>query len=113
MSVELTPSGTRGATMPRISKRLMKVLMPIANLFLRFRGMRLLSLTTVGARSGQEHAVDLSYFSDGDDAWAQAPAAAVRDTAGRLHPLETDPNRLHRIAAADDQVFHEIYRLII
>jgi hypothetical protein len=37
----------------------------------------------------------------------------VRDTAGRFHPLETDPNRLHRIAAADDQVFHEIYRLII
>src|SRR2546425_7331470 len=69
MSVELTPSGTRGATMPRISKPLMKVLMPIANLFLRFRGMRLLSLTTVGARSGQEHAVDLSYFPDGDDAW--------------------------------------------
>jgi deazaflavin-dependent oxidoreductase (nitroreductase family) len=69
MSVELTPSGTRGASMPRIPKLLMRVLLPIGNLFLRSRGMRLLRLTTVGARSGQEHTVYLSYFPDGEDAW--------------------------------------------
>ena len=69
MSVELTPGGTRGATMPRIPKPLMRVLLPIGNLFLRSRGMRLLSVTTVGARSGKEHTVHLGYFPDGDDAW--------------------------------------------
>jgi deazaflavin-dependent oxidoreductase (nitroreductase family) len=69
MPVELTPGGTRGVTMPKIPKPLMKVLLPIGNLFLRSRGMRLLSLTTVGARSGKEHTVYLSYFPDGEDAW--------------------------------------------
>ena len=37
--------------------------------------------------------------------------ATVIDLKGRAHPLETDPNVLHRIASADDGVFHEIYRL--
>ena len=69
MPIELTPSGTRGVTMPRIPKPVMKIVMPIANLFLRARGMRLLNLTTVGARSGKEHTVDLGYFPDGDAAW--------------------------------------------
>ena len=38
---------------------------------------------------------------------------SVRDVHGKLHPLETNPNRLHRIAAQGEDVFHEIYRLII
>ena len=37
---------------------------------------------------------------------------AVIDVKGKAHPLETDPNELHRIAAQGDEVFHEIYRLI-
>jgi len=69
MSVELTPGGTRGATMPKIPKPLQKILMPIANLFLRSKGMRLLYLTTVGAKSGREHAVYLTYFPDGEETW--------------------------------------------
>ena len=69
MPVELTPSGTRGTTMPRVPKPLMTVLQPLGNLFLRSRGMRLLELTTIGAKSGREHTDYLSYFPDGDDAW--------------------------------------------
>ena len=38
---------------------------------------------------------------------------AVIDTKGKAHPLETDPNELHRIAAQGDEVFHEIYRLVL
>ena len=38
---------------------------------------------------------------------------SVRDVHGKLHPLETNPNRLHRMAAQGDEIFHEIYRLII
>ena len=38
---------------------------------------------------------------------------SVIDAEGKSHLLETDPNRLHRIAAQGEAVFHEIYRLII
>ncbi|TAK21752.1 MAG: nitroreductase family deazaflavin-dependent oxidoreductase [Chloroflexota bacterium] len=69
MPVELTPSGTRGVTMPRIPRPLLAILLPIANVFLRARGMKLLSLTTTGAKSGNEHSVPLGYFPDGDSAW--------------------------------------------
>ena len=36
----------------------------------------------------------------------------VKDTQGRLHPLETDPNAIHRLAAAGGPAFHEIYRIV-
>jgi len=64
MPVELTPNGTRGVTMPRIPKLVQKIALPIANLFLKSRGMKILTLTTVGAKSGKEHAVPLAYFPD-------------------------------------------------
>lgn len=38
---------------------------------------------------------------------------SVIDTKGKPHPLETNPNTLHRLAAAGSEVFHEVYRLII
>ena len=38
---------------------------------------------------------------------------SVVDAKGNAHPLETAPNVLHRLAAQNDQVFHEIYRLVI
>ncbi len=38
---------------------------------------------------------------------------AVIDAKGNTHPLETDPNELHRIAAQGEEVFHEIYRLVL
>ena len=37
---------------------------------------------------------------------------SVIDTAGKSHPLETDPNTLYRLAAAGSELFHNIYRLI-
>lgn len=37
---------------------------------------------------------------------------AVTDAQERAHPLETDPNILHRIAAQGDEVFHNVYRLV-
>lgn len=36
---------------------------------------------------------------------------AVTDARGQRHPLETDPNSIHRLAAAGGPAFHEIYRL--
>ena len=68
MPVELTPAGTRGAAVPRPPKWLMGVAQPLIDLVLG-RRMRLLKLTTVGARSGTEHRVTLSCFPAGPNAW--------------------------------------------
>jgi len=38
---------------------------------------------------------------------------SVIDARGKSHPLETDPNVLLRLASAGNEVFHEIYRLIL
>lgn len=38
---------------------------------------------------------------------------SVTDAKGRLHPFETDPNTLYRLAAAGSEVFHDVYRLIV
>lgn len=38
---------------------------------------------------------------------------AVIDAKGKAHPLETNPNILHRLASAGEAVFHEIYRLVL
>jgi hypothetical protein len=37
---------------------------------------------------------------------------SVTDSRGRPHPLETNPNTLHRLASAGSEVFHEVYRLV-
>jgi hypothetical protein len=38
---------------------------------------------------------------------------AVIDAKGQAHPFETDPNTLHRLAAAESELFTDIYRLIL
>lgn len=38
---------------------------------------------------------------------------SVKDIRGKRHKLETDPNELHRLAAADDPAFHEVYRVVV
>jgi hypothetical protein len=38
---------------------------------------------------------------------------SVIDAKGKAHPLETDPNGLYRLAHAEGEVFHEVYRLIL
>lgn len=37
---------------------------------------------------------------------------SVTDAHGKSHPLETDPNILHRLASAGSEVFHDVYRLV-
>jgi deazaflavin-dependent oxidoreductase (nitroreductase family) len=70
MTVEITPDGTRGRAFPR-NPLVMAViaLNRVAYRALGVRADRMLLLTTVGSRSGQERTVPLAYFPDGDDAW--------------------------------------------
>lgn len=62
-----------------------------------------------------EHLTAVRSFLGSNDIEFLRPFAgrSVTDANGNSHPLETDPNRLHRIAAQGEGVFHEIYRLII
>ena len=74
---------------------------------LRLRGFDQASL------NGQ-HLAAVGHFLKSNDREFLLPfeGRAVIDAKGKSHPLETDPNELHRIAAEGDDVFHEIYRLI-
>ena len=54
-------------------------------------------------------------FLETNDIDVLAPFAgrSVIDARGVSHPLETRPNTLRRLAHAGDELFHEIYRLIL
>jgi deazaflavin-dependent oxidoreductase (nitroreductase family) len=94
MPVELTPSGTRGGKMPRIPKIVQRLVLPIANLFLKSRGMRILQLTTVGARSGNEHSVYLTYFPDGNGFLVVGSAGGAAKHPAWLYNLAKNPDRI-------------------
>lgn len=66
MAVELTPKGTHGVNLPKMPRPVWKVLQGILSLMVRLRGGRLLSLITVGAKSGRTHTVPLGWFPAGD-----------------------------------------------
>ena len=38
---------------------------------------------------------------------------SVTDVSGRMHPFETRPNALYRLASAHDQSFEQIYRIVV
>jgi deazaflavin-dependent oxidoreductase (nitroreductase family) len=80
MPVELTPRGTYGARtpkgMPAPVMKLMRVGMSLVSTFMRMRGLNVITLTTVGARSGQQRTTDLLAVPDGPDAWIIAASFA-------------------------------------
>ena len=61
-----------------------------------------------------EHLAAVRAFLGSNDIEFLLPFAgrSVIDSKGKSHPLETDPNRLHRIAAQGSEIFHEVYRLV-
>lgn len=79
MTFKTTPNGTYGAGFPvppRWMRPLMKPLMALGAMMMARRGMRLLVLTTTGARSGREHEVHLGWFPDGQGGWLIVASAA-------------------------------------
>ena len=69
MAVELTPNGTYGTQMPKIPRPFSGVFWKLFSFAVRLRGLNLLDLTTVGARTGREHTVPLSWFPDHREGW--------------------------------------------
>ena len=67
------------------------------------------------ASLAMSHRAAVRAFLDTNDVSHLKPfeGQSVTDTAGRVHPLETRPNVLHRLAAAGSEGFEQIYRLVI
>jgi len=101
MSVTLTPSGTRGGTMPRMPGPLMQFFNDLIFFVMRgrpFSGLRLLRLTSVGARSGQPRRSTLGYFGESDRSWVIIGSAA----GAAKHPAW-----IYNVAKHPDQVWVE------
>jgi deazaflavin-dependent oxidoreductase (nitroreductase family) len=98
MSVHIPPRGTRGVGMPPVPPALTRVLNALMFRIFRnrtFRGGRLLSLTTVGARSGQSRQATVAYFPDGPDAWLiVASAGGAATHPAWLFNLARNPDRV-------------------
>jgi deazaflavin-dependent oxidoreductase (nitroreductase family) len=69
MSVELTPNGTHGAQIPRIAMSMMNVMSRLFSGLIRMRGGRILTLTTIGSKTGRSRDVDLGWFPDDNKNW--------------------------------------------
>ncbi len=65
--MELTPKGTRGGGMPDLPRPLMRIARFFMVWFGRRAGERTVILTTVGAKTGRQHAVPVARFPDRDD----------------------------------------------
>ena len=100
MSATLTPSGTRGGTMPHIPGFLNDAIFFIFR-GRPFSGLRLLRLTTIGARSGQPRRSTLGYFAESDRAWVIIGSAG----GAAKHPAW-----VYNLAKHPDQVWVELDR---
>lgn len=102
MPFEKPRAGTRGArTLPHLVNRLLTPMMVRIHRRSgdRFRGIDLLYLTTVGARSGQHRTNPVSRFDDGQGGWL-----IVGSSNGSAH----NPAWYHNIAANPDKVSVEV-----
>jgi deazaflavin-dependent oxidoreductase (nitroreductase family) len=98
MPVELTPAGTRGAPIRVPPKWLLGLVQPLFDRVMS-RRMKLLRLTTVGARSGNAHRVSLFTAPAGPGAWYVVASAG----GARKHPAW-----YHNMAKHPDQIWIEL-----
>ena len=64
--------------------------------------------------NGRHLAAARNFVSSNDrDLLVEFEGLSVIDAKGKAHLLETDPNILHRIAAAGHEIYHEVYRLTV
>lgn len=76
MSFDPTPNGTYGAKMPMPPRPMRGLFLGVLNIILKLQGARILTLTTIGSKSGKEHSMPLAWFPDGDQAWLIVASAA-------------------------------------
>jgi deazaflavin-dependent oxidoreductase (nitroreductase family) len=101
MAIEKIPGGTRGGRNP--PKLVGKLVMPVMVWMHRrahdtFKGMPLVYLTTVGAKTGNQHTTPAARFDQPDGSWVVCASAA----GATQHP-----GWYHNIVAHPDQVWAE------
>lgn len=94
MTVEITPNGTYGAQMPRMPGPLAMVMKGLITGMIRMRGGKVLALTTVGAKSGRTHEVELGWFPDGDRWLIVASAAGAAKHPAWYFNLARNPDKV-------------------
>jgi deazaflavin-dependent oxidoreductase (nitroreductase family) len=102
MSVQITPRGTRGAFFPRLPAPLMQFINDTTFKYFRnrkFQGGHVLSLSTLGAKSGKPRRATVMYFPDGDNAWL---------IVGSAGGASWHPGWVYNLAKYPDQVWVEI-----
>ena len=100
MAVEVTPAGTRGTELPKLPRWAAAAMSGISTTMfrllgrrMRVRGLPVLLLTTIGARSGRERHAMLGYIADGPDAWLiTATFGGSRHHPGWFHNLAAHPD---------------------
>src|SRR5215216_6390766 len=79
MSIHIPPPGTRGVRFPRLPRQVMQFMNDLVFRIYRNRQFRgapgLVSLTTLGARSGEPRRSTVSYFDEGDTSWLVVASA--------------------------------------
>ena len=99
--LDLPPSGTRGAELPKAVRPVLKAMMGTGGLMFRLgmkiQGRPLLRLSTVGARSGKRRMAVLGWFPDGtrSDSWqvVGSNAGSARHP-GWAHNLVRNPDHV-------------------
>lgn len=76
------------------------------------RRMKLRDYEQSALNGDHQNAVKAFVSSNDLDLIRPFEGKSVIDAKGKSHPLETDPNTLHRIAASGDTPFPEIYRIV-
>ena len=106
MSVEITPPGTRGANFPRPPGPVLWLMNAVQSgafrLFgkrMQIAGLRVLKLTTRGARTGRPRSTVLGWLPDGPDAWL---------VIGSIGGAARHPGWYHNLAAHPDRVWIEV-----
>lgn len=76
------------------------------------RRMKLLDYDQSALNGDHQNAVKAFVSSNDLDLIRPFEGKSVIDAKGKSHPLETNPNKLHQIAASGDTPFPEIYRIV-
>jgi len=104
MTFEKTPRGTYGQNIPPFAVPLLKLINPLMLRQARRskakpRGLNLVVLTTIGAKSGQRRQTVLGALPDGDNAWI-----IIASAGGSV----TNPAWYHNLAAHPEQAEIEV-----
>src|SRR6266699_6172502 len=94
--VRITPAGTRGRDLPGVGRPLYRLIAPIFGRFAARRVDGLVTVITVGARSGKRRTSTVRAFPEGGDAWL-----VVASFGGSSN----HPAWFHNIARNPDQVW--------